>query len=82
RRPDGMRLVAELKRRRKTSYVPAGAFIIPYLSLGDYDEAFAWMNRAHDEQSNILQFLKVHAVFDPVRNDPRFVYLLLRVGLN
>ena len=62
--------------------VPEGAFIIPYLSAGDYDEAFVQMDRAYDEQSNILQFLKVHPVFDPVRNDPRFAVLLRRVGLN
>jgi len=52
------------------------------LALGDYDEAFVWFERAYHEQSNILQFLKVHPFFDPVRNDPRFVDLLHRVGLD
>jgi hypothetical protein len=51
------------------------------LALGDYDEAFVWFERAYLEQSNILQFLKVHPFFDPVRNDPRFVDLVRRVGL-
>ena len=60
----------------------AGAFINPYLGLGDYDQAFVGFERAYQEQSNILQFLKVHPFFDPVRNDPRFVDLLRRVGLN
>jgi hypothetical protein len=71
-----------LKRRRETGYVPAGAFIIPYLGLGDYDQAFAWFERAYQEQSNILQFLKVHPFFDPVRDDRRFVDLVRRVGLD
>ena len=82
RRTEALRLLDELKRRRKTSYVPAGAFINPYLGLGDYDEAFAWFERAYQEQSNILQFLKVHPFFDPVRDDPRFKDLLRRVGLD
>lgn len=82
RRTEALRLINELKRRRRTAYVPAGAFINPYLALGDYDEAFVWFERAYQEHSNILQFLKVHPFFDPVRQDPRFKDLIRRVGLN
>lgn len=82
RRTEALRLIDELKRRRQTSYVPAGAFINPTLALGENDEAFIWFERAYEEKSNILQFLKVHPFFDPVRGDPRFVDLLRRVGLN
>jgi TolB-like protein/DNA-binding winged helix-turn-helix (wHTH) protein/tetratricopeptide (TPR) repeat protein len=82
RRPEALRLIDELKQRRRTSYVPAGAFINPYLGLRDYEQAFAWFERAYQEQSNILQFLKVHPWFDPVRGDPRFADLLHRVGLD
>jgi len=82
RRPEALRLLSELKQRRQKGYVPAGALINPYLGLGDYDEAFAGFERAYQEKSNILQFLKVHPFFDPVRNDPRFRNLLHRVGLD
>jgi tetratricopeptide (TPR) repeat protein len=82
RRTEALRLINELKRRRQTSYIPAGAFINPYLGLRDYDQAFAWFERAYLEKSNILQFLKVHPFFDPVRSDPRFTNLLHRVGLD
>ena len=81
-REQALRLIDELKQRRKAGYVPAGAFINPYLGLGDYDQAFVGFERAYQEQSNIMQFLKVHPFFDPVRNDPRFADLLHRVGLN
>lgn len=81
RRGDALRLVAELKRRRKVGYVPAGAFVNAYLGLGENDEAFVWLERAYQEQSNILQFLKTHPFFDPIRGDPRFADLLRRVGL-
>ncbi len=81
-RREALRLINELKRRRQTAYVPAGAFINPYLALGDYDEAFVWFERAYQEHSSILLFLKVHPFFDPVRQDPRFKDLLRRVGLN
>jgi TolB-like protein/Tfp pilus assembly protein PilF len=82
RRTEALRLINELKRRQQTGYVPAGAFINPYLGLRDYDEAFAWFERAYQEKSNILQFLKVHPFFDPVREDPRFKDLVRRVGLD
>jgi hypothetical protein len=71
-----------LKQRRQSGYVPAGAFINPYLGLHDYDQAFVWFERAYQEQSTILQFLKVQPFFDPVRGDPRFTDLVHRVGLD
>jgi TolB-like protein/Flp pilus assembly protein TadD len=82
RRSDALRLLEELKRRKQTGYVPAAAFVKAYLGLGDYDQAFFWLEEAYKEQSNILQFLKVHPIFDPVRNDPRFANLVRRVGLD
>jgi len=82
RRQDALTLINELKQRRQRGYVPAGAFINTYLALGDYDQAFFWCEEAYKEQSGILQWIKVDPLFDPVRNDPRFVDLVHRVGLN
>ena len=82
RRADALRLLDELKRRKKTEYVPAAAFVLAYLGLGDYDQAFFWLEQAYKEQSYILLLLKVFPFFDPIRNDPRFIDLLHRVGLD
>jgi TolB-like protein/Tfp pilus assembly protein PilF len=79
RRADALRLLGQLKERDAAGYVPSGAFVNAYLGLGDTDAAIEWMERAYAEQSNILQFLKVHPFFDPVRNDPRFADLVTRV---
>ena len=81
RRSDAMRLLAELKRRRTAGYIPAGAFVNAYLGLGDNEQAFYWLEQAYKEQSNILQFLKTHPYFDPIRSDPRFADLVRRAGL-
>jgi TolB-like protein/tetratricopeptide (TPR) repeat protein len=81
RRRDALRLLSELKERRKAGYVPAGAFVNAYLGLGDNEQAFYWLEQAWKEQSNILQFVKTHPYFDPIRSDPRFVDLIHRVGL-
>ena len=81
RRRDAMRLLAQLKQRRVAGYIPAGAFVNAYLGLGDKEQAFYWLEQAYKEQSNILQFLKTHPYFDPIRSDPRFADLVRRVGL-
>jgi tetratricopeptide (TPR) repeat protein len=82
RRADAFRLLTELKKRRDTGYVPAAAFVNAYLGLGENDQAFVSLEQAYKEQSNILQFLKVHPYFDPIRSDPRFADLVRRVGLD
>jgi TolB-like protein/Flp pilus assembly protein TadD len=81
RRTDALRVLGELHRRRKQGYVPPAAFLNAYLGLGDKEEAFAWMERAAEERSNILQFLKVHPFFDLLRSDPRFAAFLRRANL-
>jgi TolB-like protein/DNA-binding winged helix-turn-helix (wHTH) protein/tetratricopeptide (TPR) repeat protein len=79
---EALRLVDELKRRQQTGYVAAAPFVNAYLGLGDNEQALAWLERAYQEQSNILQLIKVHPYFDPLRGDPRFVDLVHRVGLD
>ena|SRR5437667_9087375 len=75
-------LLAEMKKRKQAGYVPPAAFVNAYLGLGENDEAFAWLEQAFNEQSNILRWLKVHPYFDPLRDDPRFKNLVHRVGLD
>ncbi|MFZ1014859.1 MAG: tetratricopeptide repeat protein [Terracidiphilus sp.] len=82
RRADALRLLGELKKRQQIGYVPAGAFVNAYLGLGDNEDAFAWFERAYREQSNILIYIKVFPLYDPLRGDPRFQDLVRRVGLN
>jgi TolB-like protein/DNA-binding winged helix-turn-helix (wHTH) protein/Tfp pilus assembly protein PilF len=82
RRDDALRVLTELKKRKQVEYVPAAAFVNSYLGLGDNEQAFVWLEKAYAEQSGILQLLKVHPHFDPLRSDPRFANLLHRVGLD
>jgi TolB-like protein/tetratricopeptide (TPR) repeat protein len=81
-RTEALRVLDELHRRRRRGYVPPAAFLNAYLGLGDKEEAFAWMERAAEERSNILQFLKVHPFFDLLRGDPRFAEFLRRANLS
>jgi TolB-like protein/tetratricopeptide (TPR) repeat protein len=82
RRAEALRVLKELQQRRQKGYVPAGAFLNAYLGLGDKEQAFAWMERAAEERSNIMQFLKVHPFFDLLRDDPRFAEFLRRANFS
>jgi tetratricopeptide (TPR) repeat protein len=82
RREDALRVLAELKKRQRTGYVPAGAFVLTYSGLADREQTLIWLEQAYKEQSLILLFLKVHPIFDSLRDDPRFKDLVDRVGLN
>ena len=81
RRTDAERLLTQLEKRAQGGYVPAGAFVNAYLGIGDKEKAFEWLEKAFKEKSNLLQFMKVHPFFDPIRGDPRFSDLERRVGL-
>jgi pentatricopeptide repeat protein len=81
RREDALRLLAEMKKKREAGYFPAAAFVNAYLGLGDREQTFVWLEEAYRERSNILQFVKTHPFFDPIRNDPTFVDLERKIGL-
>lgn len=53
-----------------------------YATLGERDTAFAWLQKAADQQQADLVSLKVEPSFDGLRNDPRYAELLRRVGLS
>ena len=82
RRADALRLLEELKRRQQKTYVPTAAFVNAYLGLDDNEQALAWLEKAYQERSNILQLIKVHPYFDPLRDDRRFKELVHKVGLD
>jgi DNA-binding winged helix-turn-helix (wHTH) protein/TolB-like protein len=48
--------------------------------LGDRDAAFHWLNAAYDDRSYQLIYLKVDPRLDALRDDPRYVTLLRRIG--
>ena len=49
--------------------------------LGDADRAFEWLDKAYDDRSDLLVYLKVDPRLDPIRSDRRFSDLVARVGL-
>jgi len=81
RRPDAASIIDELRRRGREGYVPPAVYVHAYVGIGDHERALDALERAYQEHSNIVRFLKTHPLFDPIRSDPRFTALSTRVGL-
>ncbi len=52
-----------------------------YAALGKIDRAFTELNRAYDNRESNISRLKVDPRLDPLRDDPRFLELIKKVGL-
>lgn len=50
-----------------------------HAALGEKDAAFFWLERAFEERSGVMIFLRSAPQFDPLRTDPRYQDLLRRV---
>ena len=74
-------LLAELSALGQKRYVPAEYAALIHLGLGERDAAMAALEQAYEAGSGYLTYLQVEPLFDPLRDDPRFVALVRRVGL-
>jgi len=78
---EAQKLLSEMKDLSVRQYVPADRIALIYAGLGDKDEAFAWLEKAYDERSFNMTWLKVEPRWDSLRSDPRFADLVRRLGL-
>jgi TolB-like protein/Tfp pilus assembly protein PilF len=74
-------IFSELRLRAQKTYVPAFDLALVCAGLERTDQAFEWLNKAHEERSGWLTYLKVEPRLDTLRSDPRFNDLLRRVSL-
>jgi hypothetical protein len=74
-------LVDRLSIISEVAYVPPSSFAWIQLGLGDFDDAFAWMDRAIDARDPMMVPIQSYPFLDPLRNDPRFHALLRKMNL-
>ena len=79
---EARKILDQLKERSQQTYVQPMWLAVIYIALGDKDQAFDWMQKAYEDRSAWLVYLKVDPLFDNVRQDARFTDLMRRVGLN
>ncbi len=67
-----------LLNKREAAFVPAFMIATVYMGLDDHEKALDWLEQdiADGGQGHFIWGLKADPIFDPVRNDPRFVKVL------
>ena len=71
----------ELLEMSKHRYVTPYLMAVAYMGRGDREQTFEWLEKAYDERTFFLIWLKVEPLFDDLHDDPRFTDLLRRIGL-
>jgi TolB-like protein/Tfp pilus assembly protein PilF len=78
---EAQKILAELEKRSKKTYVSSYQIALIYLGLRQNDKAMKQLEIAYQEHSTLLTYLKMDPRFDPLRSDPRFQDLVHRIGL-
>jgi len=69
-----------LRARAARSYVPSYYFALVHAGLGERDPALQYLERAYQERSTVLAYLLIDPRLAPLRDHPRFVALVRRMG--
>jgi len=78
---EAQNLLDRLIELSKTKYVSAYDVAEIYASLGKQDLALDWLEKAYEERSRALVFLKVEPKVDGLRTKPRFREIIKKMGL-
>jgi len=81
KRAEAEKILGELLRQSKVTYVSPYMIAVIYSGLGQNDKAFEFLEKAYQERSpDIVYFLRADLRLDSLRQDPRFQDLLRRVA--
>lgn len=74
--------LAELEEREKSGFVTSYNRAIVYAGLGDIETALDWLEKAFEEHSYWLIYLKCDPALDSLRSNPRFIVLEEKIFLS
>jgi serine/threonine-protein kinase len=74
-------IIDDLMRLSKSRYVSPEDFAAIYIGLRDKDMAFKLLNKACEERTISMAYIKVEPLYDSLRGDPRYAELVRRIGL-
>jgi len=79
---ESRRSLNQLTGKSQSVYLDPYYFAIVYAALKDRDAAFAYLDKAFEQHTYILVYLKVDMRMDNLRSDPRYAILLQRLHLS
>ncbi len=80
RKAEARVVLDELLKSSTTRYVTPYHIALVYNGLNERDKTLAWLERAYEQSSTRMVFLKVEPKWNNLRDDPRFQELLRKVG--
>ena len=78
---EAAKTLTELEALSKQRFITAYGVALVHAGMGDKDKAFEWLNKAFDERSHWLVWLRLDPRWDVLRSDPRFNELVSRMHL-
>ncbi len=80
RREEARAVLQEMDALSKGSFVTAYGVALVHAGLGEKDEAFRWLEKAFEERSHWLVWLRLDPRWANLRGDPRFAGMVARMG--
>jgi Flp pilus assembly protein TadD len=81
KRVEAEKVLLQLKQRSTEHYVAPFDIAVVYAGLGARTSAFEWLDKAYEDHSARLTWIKVDPRLDGIRNDPRYHDLLRRMNM-
>jgi len=72
-------ILAQLKKMMTERYVAPFDIAVVYLALGERNQALDWLEKAYQDQSEMMLFLEMYPPMADLRGDPRFQDIVRRV---
>jgi len=79
-KPEAEKILVQMNESSKTRYVSPFYVAMVYAGLQEDDKTLAWLEKAYNDRSNAVIFLKVDPAFDGMRSNARFQALLTRLA--
>jgi TolB-like protein/DNA-binding winged helix-turn-helix (wHTH) protein/Tfp pilus assembly protein PilF len=78
---EAYKILGQMMEQSKNQYVSPFYISIVYAGLHENEKAMDWLEKAYEDRSNAIIFIKVDPDFDSLRSNPRFQVLLRRLAL-
>jgi len=74
------KVLQDLESHLGQPYVPSYAIALVYAGLGENDHAMSWLQRAFDDRSTSMVYLRLDPELSSLHSDPRFEQLSHRIN--
>lgn len=81
RKKEAQNILKELEEKSKRYYIAPQYFGIIHSGLGEIEQAFKYLNKTLIECNSDIISLKCDPRWAPIRSDPRYQSMLLKIGL-